>query len=109
MADNVVRGSFKDPKTKADLMDRMMRRDFDGDFANLAVDRKLRMEKIRPHRTRLYFDHSGNSFDVTIHKVRPPSEATAKTPKRKSAAKKAAKGTRRTRAQTGAEAQTGTE
>lgn len=110
MADNVVRGAFKDPQTKADLLDRMMRRDFTGDLADLAVDRNLRMEKIRPHRMRLHFGHSGKEYDLTVHKVRPPTEGSAKKPVRKSAAKKAATTRRgRGRAQAGAEAQTGTE
>lgn len=75
MADNVIRGAFKDPKTKADLIDRMMSRDFTGDLADLAVDRDLKLQRIKPHVMRLKFGHSGEEFDLTIHKTRPPRTA----------------------------------
>lgn len=67
----INRGAFHDPKTKEDLLDRMMRRDFTGDLADLAEDRNLRMERVRPHIIRLHFGASGKTYDLTVHKPRP--------------------------------------
>lgn len=78
---NVVRGAFKDPKTKADVIDRMMSRDFSGDLADLAVDRNLKLLRIKPHVMRMKFGHSGEQFDLTIHKTRPPKSGNAQTVK----------------------------
>lgn len=68
---NIIHGAFRDPKTKEDLLDRMMRRDFSGDLADLAENRNLQMERIRPHVIRLTFGASGKTFDLTVHKPRP--------------------------------------
>lgn len=69
-----ISGVRHDPKTKEDLLNRMMSRDFSGDISDLAVGRGLQMERIRPNAIRLKFSDSGQTFDLTIHK--PRSEST---------------------------------
>ena len=65
-----TRGAFRDPKTKADLLDRMMMRDFTGDIMDLAEGRNLRLVRVKPHVLRLIFLTSGEQFDLTVHKPR---------------------------------------
>lgn len=74
----ITQGAFRDPKTKEDLLDRMMRRDFSGDLADLAEGRNLQMERIRPHVIRLKFGATGKTFDLTVHKPRPEGTSTPK-------------------------------
>lgn len=92
----VKRGAFKDPQSKRELMDRMNSREFTGDLADLAVDRDLKMTRIRPHVMRLKFGHSGKEYDLTVHKPRMIQETHAAVPKvrakRRAAPKKRAVG-----------------
>jgi len=80
-----AKGAFKDPTTKYDLIDRMMRRDFDGDLASLAVDRKLRYERTRPNVLKLEFGHSGQTFELVVRKPRTEEALAAFRAKRSGA------------------------
>lgn len=67
----------KDPTTKANLLDKMMSRDFSGDLADLAVNRDLRYERIRPNVIALKFGDSGNTFEMVVRKPRTPEALAA--------------------------------
>ncbi len=80
MNTNVVRthGAFKDPKTKADFIDRMMSREFSGDLKDLAVNNDLKYKRIRPNALALQFGASQQTFELVIRKPRGPKEVVVK-------------------------------
>ena len=80
-----AKGAYKDPTTKYDLIDKMMSRDFDGDIASLAVDRKLRYERTRPNVLKLEFGHSGRTFEIVVRKPRTEEALAAFRAKRSGA------------------------
>jgi len=80
-----AKGAYKDPTTKYDLLDKMMSRDFDGDIASLAVDRKLRYERTRPNVLKLEFGHSGRTFEIVVRKPRTEEALAAFRAKRSGA------------------------
>lgn len=65
-----MRGAFKDPTTKYDLVNRMMSRDFTGDLADLAVGRKLTLSRPKQHVLQLEFGDSGRTFELVVRKPR---------------------------------------
>lgn len=73
---NSTTAARKDPKTKAQLLDRMMSYDFSGDIHDLAAGRDLSLERIKPNAVRLKFG-GGSSFDLTVHKPRTLAQAPA--------------------------------
>lgn len=74
--------AYRDPKTKEEILNRMMQRDFNGDLSTLAADGAIQLQRIKRHVLRLVFPTTGKKFDLTIHKPRPEvtSRATAKKP-----------------------------
>lgn len=62
--------SYRDPKTKEDIINRLTSTDFSGDLRDLAKDRNMQMQRIKRHVLRLKFIDSGREFDLTIHKPR---------------------------------------
>lgn len=102
MTTNSVR---KDPTTKQNFLDRMMSRDFSGDLADLAVNRDLRYERVKPNVISLRFGDSGQTFEMVIRKPRSPEALAAM--RAKAAGKTVGK--KPSRRQTTTEAREGTE
>lgn len=71
-------GAFKDPVRKQDLLDKMMSHDFTGDIRDLAYNRDLRMERVKPNVIKLTFGTSGRSFELNVRKPRGPRPITVK-------------------------------
>lgn len=68
---NTVRvGAIKDPTTKANFLDKIMQRDFTGDLADLAVNRDLRIARVKANSITLTFGDSGQQFELTVRKPR---------------------------------------
>lgn len=57
--------AIRDPKTKADFIDRMMSYDFDGDIRHLgAVNATI--HRVKPHVIRLRFPDTGKEFELAV-------------------------------------------
>lgn len=56
----------RDPRTKEELLDRMMSFDFDGDIRHLGVE-VASITREGPNRLRLVFPNSGKAFELSIH------------------------------------------
>lgn len=82
MATTPTTGPRRDPRTKAELIDKMMARDFSGDLADLAVNRDLTLRRVRPNAVSLYFGESGTNFELTVRKPRGPKTKRASRPAR---------------------------
>jgi hypothetical protein len=64
------------PRTKADLVDRLLSQAFTGDLRDIAKDPKqVKVDRIKPHVVSLKI--ADNEFLLAIHKPKPP-EAKAK-------------------------------
>lgn len=72
-----------DPKTKADIIDRVLRRDFNGDFTQLGQDGQVILDRKKANVLALKFQNSGEIFELTVHKRR---EQAGRRPVRKAAA-----------------------
>lgn len=59
----------RDPKTKEQVLDRMLSYDFDGDIRHLGEE-PAQITRTGPHTLRLTFPASGTTFDVSIHRPR---------------------------------------
>lgn len=66
----------REPKTKADLLNKMVAQDFSGDIRDLAPARDLKISRLRPNALRLTFP-SGSTFDLVVHKPRELSTTAA--------------------------------
>jgi hypothetical protein len=88
---SVVRhsGAFKDPVSKADLISRILSREFSGDLADLAVNRDLRYERPAPNVLGLKFGVSGKMFQLVVRKPRTPEQLAAMRAKDKEVAEEA--------------------
>lgn len=58
------------PKSKADLLSRILSQSFTGDLRDLAVDRLLTISRPKQHLISLKFP-DGRTFLLTIHKPKP--------------------------------------
>src|SRR5215475_1232202 len=56
---------MKDPTTKADILDRLLRMDFKGNLGDLGQE--VRIERLADHVVRLTFPQNGKAFDLTVH------------------------------------------
>lgn len=63
----------KDPESKADLINKIMARDFSGNLEDLAANKDLEIVRIAPNAVRLRFGTSGKQFDLIVKM--PRSEA----------------------------------
>lgn len=59
----------RDPRTKEEVLNRMLSYDFDGDIRNLG-EQPASIVRTGAHTLRLIFPASGTVFDVTIHRPR---------------------------------------
>ncbi len=57
--------AIRDPKTKADFIDRIMSYDFDGDIRHLGVQNAI-IHRVRPHVIRLRFPDTGKEFELAV-------------------------------------------
>lgn len=74
----------RDPKTKEDILNRMLSYDFDGDIRHLGEE-PAQITRTGPHTLRLTFPASGRVFDVSVHRPREfaqprPQPATQREP-----------------------------
>jgi hypothetical protein len=65
---------MRDPRTKEDLLNRMLSRDFNGDLTHGG---KAILQRMKGHVVRLFFPDTGKKFDLTIHKPRPEGSGRA--------------------------------
>lgn len=74
----------RDPRTKEELLDRMLSFDFDGDIRHLGVE-TASVVRSGPNRLLLSFPDSGVTFELTVHRPREFSQHVAKAaPQRES-------------------------
>lgn len=66
----------RDPRTKEDFLDRMLRYDFDGDIRNLGGT-TASIVRIGANALRLTFPDSGVVFDLTVHRPREENKQAA--------------------------------
>lgn len=59
----------RDPKTKEDILNRMLSYDFDGDIRHLGEE-PAQITRTGAHTLRLTFPASGRVFDVSVHRPR---------------------------------------
>jgi hypothetical protein len=64
----------RDPRTKEELLDRMMSFDFDGDIRHLGVE-AASIVRVSPNTLRLSFPASGTVFELSVHRPREFSQA----------------------------------
>lgn len=69
--------SNRDPRSKEDLLDRLMMADFDGDVRALGRER-AKIERVDPYTVRLTFPFSGAVFDLEVHRPREANQAARK-------------------------------
>lgn len=68
----------RDPRTKEELLDRMLSFDFDGDIRHLGVE-TASVVRSGPNRLLLSFPDSGVTFELTVHRPREFSQHVAKS------------------------------
>lgn len=56
----------RDPKTKEELLDRMLRYDFEGDIRDTGAE-KATLKRMGPNRLQLQFPRTGKIFELSIH------------------------------------------
>lgn len=64
----------RDPRTKEELLDRMLSYDFDGDIRHLGVE-PASIVRVGPNTLRLSFPDSGTVFELSVHRPREFSQA----------------------------------
>lgn len=64
----------RDPRTKEELLDRMLSYDFDGDIRHLGVE-PASIVRVSPNTLRLSFPESGTVFELEVHRPREFSQA----------------------------------
>lgn len=64
-------GNRSDPQTKQELLDRLLREDFNGDLRSLAKDGALKIKRLKPHILKIRFEKSKKEYLLEIHKERP--------------------------------------
>lgn len=64
----------RDPRTKEELLDRMLSFDFDGDIRHLGVE-TASIVRVSPNTLRLSFPDSGVTFELEVHRPREFSQA----------------------------------
>lgn len=67
-----------DPKTKEQLLDRMMSFDFDGDIRHLGVE-PASIVRVSPNTLRLTFPDSGVTYELSVHRPREFSQAAQRS------------------------------
>lgn len=65
----------RDPRTKEDFLDRLLRYDFDGDIRNIGAE-PARVERTAANTLRLTFPDTGTTYEISVH--RPREEAPAR-------------------------------
>lgn len=69
--------AYKEPQTKADLLNSMLSIDFSGDLRDLDPERRLQIKRLRRNAISLTFG-SGNSFELVVRKPRGEMTGQAK-------------------------------
>jgi hypothetical protein len=67
-----------DPRTKEQLLDRMMSFDFDGDIRHLGVE-PASIVRVSPNTLRLTFPDSGVTYELSVHRPREFSQAAQRS------------------------------
>jgi hypothetical protein len=68
-------GRRKDPRTKEELLDRMMSFDFSGDIRDVGVKRAT-IQRLAPNRISITFPDSGITYELVVRRPRGgPREA----------------------------------
>lgn len=67
----------RDPRTKEELLDRMLSFDFDGDIRHLGVE-AASVVRSGPNRLLLTFPDSGTTFELTVHRPREFAQTKVK-------------------------------
>lgn len=76
----------KEPKTKAQFVDRMLMSDFSGDLRDLAADRNVAIRRVTDNVLELAFQGSGRKFQLVVRKPRTPEQIAAMNAKREAKA-----------------------
>lgn len=71
----------RDPKTKEQLLDRMLSYDFNGDIRQLGAE-PARIERIGANALRLTFPDTDTVFDLTVHRPREFAKVERKAEER---------------------------
>lgn len=58
-------GRTRDPRTKQELLDRMMSFDFDGDIRHLGAE-EARLKRVAPNKIELQFPSSDKKFELVV-------------------------------------------
>lgn len=79
----------RDPRTKQELLDRMMSFDFDGDIRHLGAE-DAQLKRLAPNRVELRFPASDRTFELSVRiprtepkSFKPTVEIDAPEPKRR--------------------------
>lgn len=76
--------AMRDPKSKSEILDSLLRIDYSGDMRDLAANRNVVIQRVKQNVVRLAFPGSGRVFDLTVHKRRAFNKKVMMTgPKRK--------------------------
>lgn len=73
--------AFRDPKSKPDVIDRILSREFDGDLRRLGENNSAQVERIKKHVIKLAFPSTGTVFHLTVHKPRADTAASRRRSK----------------------------
>lgn len=68
----------RDPRTKEELLDRMLSFDFDGDIRHLGVE-PASVVRSGPNKLLLSFPNSGTTYELEVHRPREFSKAAAQS------------------------------
>lgn len=64
----------RDPRTKEEFLDRILRYDFDGDIRNIGAE-PASIVRTGPNSLRLTFPESDTTFEISVHRPREFSQA----------------------------------
>lgn len=73
----------RDPRTKEELLDRILRFDFEGDIRQIGAE-TARITRLGPNRLQLEFPKSGVTFELSIHRPREEGRPAPATPSERS-------------------------
>lgn len=65
-----------DPKSKEDLMNRLLSRDFDGDFTALG-EAEAQLVRVSHNKALLIFPITHQTYEITVRKPRPATQKKA--------------------------------
>lgn len=71
-------GTRRSPRTKEQVLDRMLAQDFSGNIRDLGGPSGTMVERVKPNALALTFSDTGNKYFLTVHKPRPVKKNAAR-------------------------------